>query len=181
MGDNPCKRKYECTALYLSVALLCFGQRNGFAIQLVDNRTHLYCGVVLYLADFRFRLVFEFENAEFQLVKRGISHKAKYAGRYQYVRRVGILHPDRYLRFLPFKNGQCLGSTLCIHSLVLYYVDRTSYVAEKKRDKNTRIAVNDIKKAEKYYHDIFGLEMLVDNDGNMIEVGTPIVIGKRSE
>ena len=33
------------------------------------------------------------------------------------------------------------------------------------------IVVKDIKKAEKYYHDLFGLEMLVDNDGNMILSG----------
>ena len=30
------------------------------------------------------------------------------------------------------------------------------------------IVVKDIKKAEKYYHDLFGLETIVDNDGNMI-------------
>ena len=30
------------------------------------------------------------------------------------------------------------------------------------------IVVKDIKKAEKYYHDLFGLETLADNDGNMI-------------
>ena len=30
------------------------------------------------------------------------------------------------------------------------------------------IVVKDIKKTEKYYHDLFGLETLVDNDGNMI-------------
>ena len=30
------------------------------------------------------------------------------------------------------------------------------------------IVVKDIKKAEKYYHDLFGFETLVDNDGNMI-------------
>ena len=30
------------------------------------------------------------------------------------------------------------------------------------------LVVKDIKKAEKYYHDLFGLETLVDNDGNMI-------------
>ncbi len=30
------------------------------------------------------------------------------------------------------------------------------------------IVVKDIKKSEKYYHDLFGLETLVDNDGNMI-------------
>lgn len=30
------------------------------------------------------------------------------------------------------------------------------------------IVVKDIQKAKKYYCDLFGLEMLVDNDGNMI-------------
>ena len=30
------------------------------------------------------------------------------------------------------------------------------------------IVVKDIKKAEKYYRDLFGLETLADNDGNMI-------------
>ena len=33
------------------------------------------------------------------------------------------------------------------------------------------IVVKDIKKAMKYYHDLFGLEMLADNDGNMILSG----------
>ena len=30
------------------------------------------------------------------------------------------------------------------------------------------IAVKDIEKARQYYHELFGLEMLADNDGNMI-------------
>ena len=30
------------------------------------------------------------------------------------------------------------------------------------------IVVKDCKKAEKYYHDLFGLELIADNDGNMI-------------
>ena len=34
--------------------------------------------------------------------------------------------------------------------------------------KNFLIVVKDIKKADKYYHDLFGLETLMDNDGNMI-------------
>ena len=34
--------------------------------------------------------------------------------------------------------------------------------------KNTLIVVKDIEKAKQYYHDLFGLEMLTDNDGNMI-------------
>ena len=34
--------------------------------------------------------------------------------------------------------------------------------------KNILIVVKDIEKSRKYYHDLFGLELVVDNDGNMI-------------
>jgi len=34
--------------------------------------------------------------------------------------------------------------------------------------KNVLIVVKNIKKAGEFYHDLFGLEMLQDNDGNMI-------------
>ena len=34
--------------------------------------------------------------------------------------------------------------------------------------KNTLIVVTDIEKARQFYHDLFGLEMILDNDGNMI-------------
>ena len=34
--------------------------------------------------------------------------------------------------------------------------------------KNYLIVVRDIEKARQFYHDLFGLEMLTDNDGNMI-------------
>ena len=34
--------------------------------------------------------------------------------------------------------------------------------------KNTLIVVRDIEKAKQFYHDLFGLEMIRDNDGNMI-------------
>ena len=34
--------------------------------------------------------------------------------------------------------------------------------------KNFLIVVRDIEKAERFYHDLFGLEVLTDNDGNMI-------------
>ena len=40
--------------------------------------------------------------------------------------------------------------------------------------KNVLIVVKDIKKSKQFYHDLFGLDMILDNDGNMIEVGTPI-------
>ena len=36
------------------------------------------------------------------------------------------------------------------------------------RLKNVLIVVKDIEKARKYYHDLFGLELVLDNDGNMI-------------
>ena len=34
--------------------------------------------------------------------------------------------------------------------------------------KNVLITVKDIERARQFYHDVFGLEMPVDNDGNMI-------------
>ena len=35
------------------------------------------------------------------------------------------------------------------------------------RLKNVLIVVKDIEKSRKYYHDLFGLEMILDNGGNM--------------
>lgn len=34
--------------------------------------------------------------------------------------------------------------------------------------RNVLIVVKDIEKSKKFYHDLFGLDMLLDNDGNMI-------------
>lgn len=34
--------------------------------------------------------------------------------------------------------------------------------------KNVLIVVKDIQKSMKFYHDLFGLELILDNDGNMI-------------
>lgn len=34
--------------------------------------------------------------------------------------------------------------------------------------KNVLIVVKDIEKSKQFYHDLFGLEMVLDNDGNMI-------------
>ena len=34
--------------------------------------------------------------------------------------------------------------------------------------KNVLIVVRDIEKARRFYHDLFGLEVILDNDGNMI-------------
>ena len=34
--------------------------------------------------------------------------------------------------------------------------------------KNILITVNDIEKSKKFYHDIFGLDVIIDNDGNVI-------------
>ena len=36
------------------------------------------------------------------------------------------------------------------------------------RLKNILIVVKDIKKSRKFYHDLFGLDLVLDNDGNMI-------------
>ena len=34
--------------------------------------------------------------------------------------------------------------------------------------KNILIVVKDIERSKKFYQDLFGLEMILDNDGNMI-------------
>lgn len=34
--------------------------------------------------------------------------------------------------------------------------------------KNTLIVVKDIEKSRQFYHDLFGLDLVVDNDGNMV-------------
>lgn len=34
--------------------------------------------------------------------------------------------------------------------------------------KNILIVVKDIEKSKQFYHDLFGLDMILDNDGNMI-------------
>ena len=34
--------------------------------------------------------------------------------------------------------------------------------------KNTLIVVKDIERSRRFYHELFGLELLLDNDGNMI-------------
>lgn len=34
--------------------------------------------------------------------------------------------------------------------------------------KNILIVVNDIEKSKQFYHDLFGIDMILDNDGNMI-------------
>ncbi len=33
--------------------------------------------------------------------------------------------------------------------------------------KNVLIVVKDIKKAKQFYHDLFGLDVILDNDGNI--------------
>lgn len=40
--------------------------------------------------------------------------------------------------------------------------------------KNISIIVKDIEKSKQFYHDLFGLNTVLDNDGNLIEVGTPM-------
>lgn len=41
-------------------------------------------------------------------------------------------------------------------------------VEQKMKLKNTLIVVKDINKAKQFYYDLFGLEIIQDNDGNMI-------------
>ena len=40
--------------------------------------------------------------------------------------------------------------------------------------KNVLIVTNDIERSRKFYPDLFGLDVILDNDGNLIEVGTPM-------
>ena len=56
-----------------------------------------------------------------------------------------------------------------------YYLKIKKYVIISGRRKysnmklrNILIVVKDIEKSKKFYHDLFGLDMLLDNDGNMI-------------
>ena len=38
------------------------------------------------------------------------------------------------------------------------------------RLRNILIVVEDIEKSKKFYHDLFGLDVILDNEGNIIEV-----------
>lgn len=40
------------------------------------------------------------------------------------------------------------------------------------RLKNVLIVFKDIEKSRQFYHDLFGLELILDNDGNMIRTVT---------
>lgn len=40
--------------------------------------------------------------------------------------------------------------------------------------KNVLIVVKDIERSKRFYRELFGLETVLDNDGNLIEVGTPM-------
>ena len=53
------------------------------------------------------------------------------------------------------------------HSILLK--KETDKLGEKNMKlKNILIVVKDIKKSKQFYHDLFGLNMILDNDGNMI-------------
>lgn len=41
-------------------------------------------------------------------------------------------------------------------------------VSDKMKLKNILIVVDDIEKSKKFYHDLFGLDMVLDSDGNVI-------------
>ena len=50
---------------------------------------------------------------------------------------------------------------------------RRQYAAEENAGetmklKNILIVVSDINRARRFYHDLFGLELILDNDGNMV-------------
>ena len=45
--------------------------------------------------------------------------------------------------------------------------------------KNVLIVVKDIEKSKKFYHDLFGLETVLDNDGNMILTEGLVLLEKK--
>lgn len=48
------------------------------------------------------------------------------------------------------------------------YYDYFEFGGENMKLKNVLIVVKDIEKSKQFYHDLFGLEVVLDNDGNMI-------------
>lgn len=48
------------------------------------------------------------------------------------------------------------------------------------RLKNILIVVDDIEASRKFYHDLFGLDMVLDNDGNMILTEGLVLQDKKS-
>ena len=46
--------------------------------------------------------------------------------------------------------------------------------------KNILIVVDDIERSKQFYHDLFGLDMVLDNDGNMILTEGLVLRTKRS-
>lgn len=40
--------------------------------------------------------------------------------------------------------------------------------------KNVLIVVSDIERSKAFYKNLFGLDVVLDNDGNLIKVGTPM-------
>lgn len=40
--------------------------------------------------------------------------------------------------------------------------------------KNILIVVKDIEKSKQFYQNLFSLDLVLDNDGNLIKVGTPM-------
>ena len=55
---------------------------------------------------------------------------------------------------------------------------------KKGRDmrlKNFLIVVNNIEKSRQFYHDLFGLQMILDNDGNMILTAGRVLPGKTED
>lgn len=47
-------------------------------------------------------------------------------------------------------------------------LERLAFGGISMKLKNVLIVVKDIEKSKQFYHDLFGLDMVLDNDGNMI-------------
>lgn len=46
--------------------------------------------------------------------------------------------------------------------------------------KNVLIVVKDIERSKQFYHDLFGLNMVLDNDGNMILTEGLVASGRKN-
>lgn len=62
-------------------------------------------------------------------------------------------------------DGLQAGSLVCLVEELSLGLQRRIWLMKLK---NVLIVVKDIEKSRKFYHDLFGLALIVDNDGNMV-------------
>lgn len=69
---------------------------------------------------------------------------------------------------MQMKDAEWCLSSVIISVNMLYFFYKTLFRGMAMRLKNILIVTKDIEKSKKFYHDLFGLEMVLDNEGNMI-------------